>query len=100
LLGWVPFRYPFNPPDEINNPRPIYIEVYEKEKSGVLHYLDDYQKAICGHAWSISSVMDYTGFKMAVDDLDKLEPADKRWVDGYIPCHDCLISLQLKKGKE
>jgi len=94
MLGWVPFRFLFSPPEDINNPRPIYIEVYEKGKSGVLHYLDDYQKAVCGKAWSLSSVMDYTGNKMAVDDLDNVDPADQKWVDGYLPCPDCLAKLK------
>jgi len=94
MLGWVPFRYGFTPPEEVDNPRPIYIEVYKKELAGVLHYLDDYQKAVCGKAWSITSVMDGMGSKMAVDKLTGLEPMDQKWVDGYLPCPDCLTKLK------
>jgi len=94
MLGWVPFLYMFIPPEEINNPRPIYKRVYDEGLAGVMHYLDDYRKGICGHAWSLSSVMDVAGSKMAIDDLDKVEPVDEKWVKQFLPCPDCLAKLK------
>jgi len=94
MLGWVPFRYMFIPPEELDHPRPVYKRVYDEGKAGVLHYLDDYQKGVCGHAWSLSSVMDGMGSKMAVDKLTGLDPMDQKWVDAYLPCPDCLAKLK------
>jgi len=94
MLGWVPFRYMFVPPEEIINPRPIYIEVYKKGLAGVLHHLDDYNKSICGKAMNYISVFDGFSNKMAVEKLTGLDPMDQKWVDGYLPCPECLVKLK------
>jgi len=94
MLGWVPFRYMFVPPEEIINPRPIYIEVYEKGKAGVLHHLDDYNESVCGKAKNYISVFDGLSNKMAVEKLTGNDTMDQKWVDAYLPCPDCLAKLK------
>jgi len=89
MLGWVPFIYVKVPPEEINNPRPIFIQMMEEGQDGVMHWIDDYQKGACGHALALTSAIDFERRKIAIDDIDDIPDLEKKWACQYIPCPEC-----------
>ena len=89
MLGWVPFTYIKIPPEDVINPRPIYIQMIKEGQDGVIHWIDDYQTGACKKAFALTSVMDFERNKIAIDDIDNIPDIEKKWAEQFIPCPEC-----------
>src|SRR3990172_10316211 len=90
-FGWLPFQLLQIPPEEINNPRPEFIEAWNTGKDTIAHYILGDRNAICGKARYIISTLAVGGISTAVMDIENDKKDEKyHWANYTVICKECL----------
>jgi len=98
MLGWIPFTLVDCPVEEVNNPRPEWIEAKKTNAQYIAHWIDDYNTSVCKKAKNFSSAMTWERTSVSIKDID-IKPARNSWVGTMIPCRGCYTIWE-KRNKE
>lgn len=86
MLGWIPFAIVQCPIEEVNNPRPEWLEARENNKQYIAHCIDDYQIGLCKKATNLASTLTFERTSICVDNIDD---STFSWVKAAVPCREC-----------
>jgi len=95
MLGWIPFTLVDCPVDEVNNPRPEWLQAKKEKKQYIAHWIDDYQTGACKKAKNYSSSMTFERTSIAVENIDE---TTSTWVKSAVPCKECYKLWKERKN--